>query len=268
MDKRPIENIFDDCCEKMLNGMPKEEILRHYPNHANKLRELLSIAESMHHSSPVKVSDKALMSCLIKVGEAIQQHKERSLGARLQRFFFLPSPVWVRGFALTLIIVFIAWGTSNVSAGSVPGDPLYLIKLITEKVKYFLTVNPEGQVELRIVFSEARSKELLSNFNKEGRINMETMDAMLKEAETSFNLVAKLQPKQQEIYLAKLQDLNDYQKDILNNIREKSPEDQKSKIDDAICQCNQYSQLLQKAQSNGVMCGLCKEGHKTCRCKK
>ncbi len=267
MDKRPIEDIFDECYEKLLSGMPIEEILSLYPRHASELRELLSVAKSMHRSSPVEASDKAMVSCLIKVGEAIQQQKERSFGARLQKLFFFPSVSWARGVALTLVIFFVVWGTANVSASSVPGDPLYLVKLITEKVKYFLAINPEGQVELKIVFSETRSKELVSKFNKDGQIDVETMKAMLKEAEASINLVANLPTKQQEIYLAKLQYLNAYQKDILNNIREKSPEDQKSAVDEAICQCDQHSQMLQKVQSNG-MCGSCKEKHKTCSCKK
>ncbi len=251
MDKnnRPIEDIFNDCCEKMLEGMSVEEVIRQYPNNAKALREFLSVAQKMKDMPPMEVSEQEVISCLIKVGEAIQRQKESSFSARLNRLFFFPSVAWARGFALSLAFVFVAWGTINVSAGSVPGDPLYLIKLMTERVKYFLTINPESQMELKIVFSERRSKELVDKFNKDGQIDIQTLKAMLNEAGASLDAVAKLPVGEQKIYLAKLEYLNAYQKDVLQDLRGKVSESQKSKLDDAICMCNQRDQWLHKARS-------------------
>lgn len=248
-DNRPIEDIFNECCEKMLKGMSVEEIIHQYPNNAKELRELLSVAQKMKDIPLLKVSEQEVISCLIKVGEAIQKQKESSFSARLNRLFFFPSVAWARGFALTLVLVFVAWGTVNVSASSVPGDPLYLVKLMTERVKYFLTINPEGQMELKMVFSERRSKELVDKFNKDGRIDIQTLKAMLNEAGASLDAVAKLPVGEQKIYLAKLEYLNAYQKDVLQDLRGKAPESQKAKLDDAICTCNQRDQWLHKKRS-------------------
>ncbi len=251
MDNRLIEDIFNECCEKVLAGMPVEEVIRQYPNYAKELRELLSVVEGIRDVPPLKILDQKMISCLIKVGEEIQRQRERSFSARLNRLFFFPSPAWARGFALALAIVFVTWGTVNVSASSVPGDPLYLVKLVSEKIRYFLTVNPEGQMELKIVFSERRSKELVNKFNKDGHIDIQTLKTMLSEAEDSLRYVAKLPAGEQKIYLAKLEYLNAYQKDILQDLRTKVPQAQKAKLDDAICTCNQRDQWLQKARSNG-----------------
>ncbi len=253
MYNKPIEDIFNECCEKVLGGMPIEEVIRQYPNYAKELRELLSLAEGIKEAPALKISEQKMISCLIKVGEEIQKQKERSFSARLNRLFFFPSPVWARGFALAMTLVFIAWGTVNVSASSVPGEPLYLVKLMTEKIRYFLTVNPEGQMELKVIFSERRSKELVSKFNKDGSIDVQILKTMLSEAGDSLEHIAKLPAGEQKIYLAKLEYLNAYQKDILQDLQAKVPEDQKAKLDDAICTCNQRNQLLQKARGSGSM---------------
>lgn len=250
-DNRPIEDIFNECCEKMLGGMSVEEVIRQYPNNAEELGELLSMAQKMKDVPPLKVSEQELISCLIKVGEAIQRQKESSFSARLNRLFFFPSVAWARGFACALAIVFVAWGTINVSASSVPGEPLYFVKLMTERVKYFLTINPEGRMELKMVYSQRRSRELVDKFNKDGQIDIQILKAMLNEAGASLDAVAKLPVQGQKIYLAKLEYLNAYQKDVLQDLRSKVSESQKSKLDDAICMCNQRNQWLQKARNHG-----------------
>ena len=259
MDKknRPIEDIFDECCEKMLEGQSLEAIIRQYPNHAKELKELLSLAKMMNNTTSVEVSEHKVMSCLIKVGEEIQRQKENAFSARLSRLFFFPSVAWARGFALVLAIVFVSWGTINVSASSVPGDPLYLVKLMTEKVKYFLTVNPEGQMELKMVFSQRRSKELVDKFNKDGHIDIQTLKVMLKEAGESLDAIGKLPVSQQKIYLTKLEFLNAYQKNVLQDLRTKAPDAQKSKLDEAICTCNERDQWIHKTHSACSMSAGC-----------
>ncbi|MBF0571134.1 MAG: hypothetical protein HQL12_04615 [Candidatus Omnitrophica bacterium] len=259
MDKnnKPIEDIFNECCEKMLRGMSLEDVIRQYPNHAKELKELLSVTQKLNDMPPIEISEHQVMSCLIKVGEEIQRQKENTFSARLNRLFFFPSVAWARGFALVLAIVFVSWGTINVSASSVPGDPLYLVKLLTEKVKYFLTVNPEGQMELKIVFSERRSKELVDKFNKDGHIDIQTLKAMLNEAGASLDAIAKLPVSEQRNYLTKLKFLNAYQKDVLQDLRAKAPESQKSKLDEAICTCNERDQWIQKTHSACSMSSGC-----------
>ncbi len=251
MNNRAIEDIFDECFDKVLSGVPVEEVIRQYPNNAKELRGLLSVVQKVRDVTPLKISDQKVISCLIKVGEAVQRQKERSFSARFDRLFFFPSISWAQGFALTLAIVFVAWGTINVSASSVPGEPLYLVKLMTERIKYFLTMNTEGQMELRIVYSERRSKELIDRFNKDGHIDTQTLKAMLYEAGTSLDSIAKLPAQEQKIYLAKFEYLNAYQKEVLQDLRTQVPEAQKSKLDDAICTCNQRDQWLQKERSSG-----------------
>jgi len=249
MSNRPIEDIFNECYEKMLSGISVEEIIRQYPDHAKEIKELLSVVRNVKDVEPLKVSEEKLISCLIKVGEEIQKTKENSFLARIDRVFFFPSVAWARGFAVVLAIVFVAWGTMNVSAGSVPGDPLYLVKLMTERVKYFMTINPEGRMELKIVFSQRRSKELVEEFNKDGRIDIQTLKAMLNEAGASLEAIAKMPATEQKIFLTKLEYLNAYQKDVLQDLRDKAPKEQKTQLDAAICTCGQRDQWLHKARS-------------------
>lgn len=247
MDKKPIEDIFNECCEKIMAGMRPEEVVRHYPQYADELRELLGVAQAIKNTPPLKISDEKLLSCLIKVGVEIQKQRENPLSARLSRLFLFPSMGLMRGFALTVAIIFAAWGTINASAGSLPGEPLYPIKLLTEKATYLLTVNPEAQMELKITFSERRSKELVKKFNRDGAIDIQTLKTMLYEAAQPLDVVVKLPAREQKIYLPKLHYLSNYQKNMLQDLKQKTSDEQRLVLDKAILLCQQRCAWLQKA---------------------
>ena len=107
MDKnnRPIEDIFNECCEKMLGGMSVDEVIRQHPNNAKELRELLSVVQNVKDVPPLEISDQKVISCLIKVGEAIQRQKENACAYWI--FSFVIYTFWFLQFVLGFVFWFL-----------------------------------------------------------------------------------------------------------------------------------------------------------------
>lgn len=250
--KKPIEEILDICLEKVAQGVPIDEVLEQYPDYKDQLKHLLAIATDIKDAPVPTVSDRAVASCLIKMGKAIQLQKEKTRRVKLPRISYFPSPAWIRGLVFVLILIFISWSTASLSAYSLPGDLLYPVKLVTEKVKYFLTINSEGKAELRITYSEERTKELVKHLNKKGELNTQLLKAMLDEAALALANVSRLPEDKETVYLSKLEHLNAYQKDILEGLKSKVPQPQQEELDNAIQMCGYRGQWMRKMRKGEV----------------
>src|SRR4030042_349878 len=163
-----MEKILDICLEKIEEGIPLDKILMEYPEHREELRELLTIAKDIENAPLPSLRDEAMDFCLIKVHKALQIQKKTGWRARLPRLQWprllpFPSPSWAKALAFVLILVFVSWGGVNLSADSLPGDPLYPIKLATAKVRCFLTIEPEGKAKLRLAYLEGLKSKVSSS---------------------------------------------------------------------------------------------------------
>jgi len=65
--EKPIEKILDLCLEKIKEGIPTEEVLRQYPDYADELKELLTIAKHIKDSPSPVPSDKGVASALLNL---------------------------------------------------------------------------------------------------------------------------------------------------------------------------------------------------------
>ncbi len=238
-----MEEIFDVCLEKLEDGIPVDEVLEEYPEHSEELKELLTIAKDIENAPLPRLRDEAVASCLVKVHDALQLQKKPAWRPRLprlqwSRLFYIPSPAWAKALAFVLILVFISWGAVNLSADSLPGDILYPVKLTTEKVRCFLTIEPEGKAKLRLAYSEERAQELVRYFDEKGELNIRVLQAMLDEAALTMDNIPRL-PKDKGIaYCLKLEQLCRFQEEVLEGLKSKVPLIQRQELDNAtkICQ--------------------------------
>lgn len=249
--KKPVEEILDACLEKIKQGMAIGEILSQYPDYVDELKELLLIAKDIKDTPLPQPSDRAITTCLIKIGKVLQLQRERAYKKRLPKLFYFPSLAWVRASVFALIIIFISWTTVSLSAQSLPGDILYPIKILTEKVKYFLTINPEGKAELRLIYSEERTKELVKHLGKKGKLNLGLLKAMLDEAALALENVSSLSESERQVYFSKIEHLNAYQKDVLENLKTKVISDEEE-LNTAINMCDSRTQWIGKMRRKEV----------------
>lgn len=246
-----MEKIFAICLEKIEEGISVDEVLEEYPEYREGLKELLTIAKDIENAPLPRLRDEAVASCLVKVHDALQLQKKPVWRARLprlqwSRLFYFPSPAWVKALAFVLVAILISWGAVNLSADSLPGEPLYPIKLTTEKVRCFLTIEPEGKAKLRLAYSEERAQELVRYLDEKGELNIRVLQAMLDEAALVMENIPRLRKDKGIVYCSKLEQLCRFQEEVLEGLKSKVPLTQRQELDNAIQICQHRHEWVGK----------------------
>ena len=219
--EKDLEKILDDCIDELRNGGSVESILAKYPEYISELKPLLELVQAMERLPKPEPSTDAVSAALVSIGEEIAllrpvefpelKKKRRSIFGKLVQ---QPRLAWTLSAAFALVLMFVA--ISTVSANSVPGDILYPLKLVTEKVSFLLTFSSERKAELRLTFSEQRTEEIRRVLQKSGKLDERLLDAMLKEAQSALEEAPN---DTSALFLAKLNTVNTYQKDVLESFR-------------------------------------------------
>ena len=160
-----LENIFNECLERMFQGESIDSCLGSYPEEAAELEPLLRTAMGFSWRA----------SSLQPRPEFKAQTRLRLQGAQTyatqprqpQRHGFL---AWQRGwaFALTAALIVLLSGTGTVAASSnaLPDETLYPVKLATEQVKVAFTFSDAGKAELHSQLAEDRAMEIAAMAHK------------------------------------------------------------------------------------------------------
>jgi hypothetical protein len=156
---KKLENIFNECLERMARGESIEGCLQSYPKEAAELEPLLRTALGFSWRA----------SALQPRPEFKARARLRFQGAQLcageqkqpERPGFF---AWQRGwaFALTavLVILFTGAGTAAASSDALPDEPLYPVKLATERVRLAFTFSDASQARLHAQLAENRALEI------------------------------------------------------------------------------------------------------------
>ncbi|MBC7263058.1 MAG: hypothetical protein H5T64_01730 [Chloroflexi bacterium] len=166
--------ILDECLGQLNRGESVEACLRRYPHYAAELepllRQYLSIRDIPQVRTPPPRSPDAVQLGRARVLaearrlRAALPSRPPSLTERIQQFW---TPLVQRGLAssavvLVLVIALLAGGSVMASANSLPGDPLYGVKRISQEVQLALTLNSEAKAQLRQRLDEQRRQEALA----------------------------------------------------------------------------------------------------------
>jgi hypothetical protein len=150
---------------------------------------------------------------------------------------------WVFSGAFALLVVL--FGVATISAGSLPGDLLYPVKLVTEKVKFLLTFDSEKKAELRLTFSDRRLEEMIKAFQQSNTLDTTVLAAMLDEAKLALQESAP-QPQTASLFLTKLSHTNALQKDVLTRIRSRVDPSSGPIVDEAIGMCDMRDRWMRR----------------------
>lgn len=243
-----IDEILDNCLEEIKKGRSIEECLSQYFQFSKQLEPLLMLTSEIEKLPKPQITHGKLLSTLVRAGEILAE-KEKYKQSYWKRFIVL-RPVMIYAVAVVLLLI-IGWSTIKVSAYSGPGNILYPIKLITEKVKYLLTFNTEGKIDLHITFANERLKELVSNLQRVGELDKKILNVILDESKMALNTTSILPQEKSYMYLNKISQFNDYQKKTLEQIRPQVVAEERKIIDDAIEMCSERRRWMR---------GMCNEG--------
>jgi vacuolar-type H+-ATPase subunit F/Vma7 len=196
---KKLENIFNDCLERMIQGESIESCIRSYPEEVAELEPLLRAAlDIKERALPVQLCPEFENQTRIRLEGAQLYAKQQK---QLKRAW---SSHWKRGwaYALTVVIVilFVSGGTIAASSSALPDNPLYSVKLASEQVRLVFTFSDAGKAELHTQLAEKRVQEIVAMAHQ-GNTEQVTilttkLASYLEEANYSIKRVEEIEAKQ------------------------------------------------------------------------
>ncbi len=172
--KANFETILDDCLAQLRAGSTVEDCLARYPEHADALQSLLTVAFQVHRL-PAPAPDRAAMNAgRQRMIESVRAKtaQQRQVGLLGVPWFRWTRPLESLSFgsqltravimvALVLLVITLSTGGLVAAAqGSLPGDALYPLKRAAETARMILTLDPTAQRQLQDQFDQERQNEV------------------------------------------------------------------------------------------------------------
>lgn len=172
-----IEVALDECLSRLQRGENLEDCLRLFPDQREELEPLLQTAALVRESYRRATLPAGQAQALARVrtrfmAEVEQRRRAMESPKRVlpeqkkERRWFRWTPFFglSRGLAtatLTLLLVIAVLGGGSIaSANSLPGDPLYGVKRVSEQVRYFLTLGEQRRSDLLQEYEQRRLSEV------------------------------------------------------------------------------------------------------------
>jgi len=169
-----MEDILNECLERVSKGESIETCLNAYPEQASKLEPLLKTSLVLMRKSAAIQPDAEYRARAQSQLQAMfyAKHERAEKRARI--------PVWHRKWAVamtTVLVVLLAGiGTVAASATALPDDALYPVKLAAEQVRVTLAFSDVDEAKLHLQFAERRADEMteMARQGKSDKISMLT----------------------------------------------------------------------------------------------
>lgn len=157
---RELDNVLEQCLERLLvEGESIEQCLQSFPAYQEELKPLLEMALATKQASDIRprpeFREKARYQFYSELQEA-ESKKGRSFFSRGWWPRWATVPV-----AVVLGLVMVGGGLVAASGGSMPGEPLYSVKLVTEQVQLAFTPSALGKAELYAKLADRRVAEIV-----------------------------------------------------------------------------------------------------------
>lgn len=174
-----LNSIVEGCLQRLRAGQRIEDILQDYPQEAEYLRGVLEAARSLRKQPIAQPRPEAFQAGRTRMLAAAQkkwgpvspvssgvlsryaEQIRQKLSIRIFGKETLDMKLTLR-LALTFIFVLVMGGllTLNVSASSLPGEPLYVVKRAWENVRLGVTANTASRQTLETQFALERKEEI------------------------------------------------------------------------------------------------------------
>ena len=158
MDER-LEEVLEQCRQRLARGESIEQCLTAYPGHREQLRQLLPLLAALKALAPAP--DPAAAHAARKRFHGYVLAEQRKRAAEHQT----PAPLrWLRRVAIPLAAVIALGGSGaglvTASADALPGSPLFPIQQAKEQVVQQLARTPEQQVAYQVDLATRRLQQL------------------------------------------------------------------------------------------------------------
>ncbi|MBM3141613.1 MAG: hypothetical protein FJ005_01010 [Chloroflexi bacterium] len=156
---RKLDDIFNECYERIRSGESLKSCLKRYPEHAAELESLLKTSFDIgRRASYIQPRPEFKHWAQVRL-EGAQRYAKQQRQAERPGLFS-----WRQGWAVavTAILVLLLTGGSTVAASSnaLPDQPLYPVKLATEQVRLAFAISDTSKAELHTKLAENRALEI------------------------------------------------------------------------------------------------------------
>src|SRR4030042_1433477 len=191
---RNLEDIFNECYERIRAGESLQSCLARYPEHYAELKSLLEttfdIGRGASHIPP-RPEFKHWAQVRL---QGAQHH------ANQQRQGEKPSPFswwrqsWAVAVAAVLIMLLTTGGTMAASSNAMPDQTLYPMKLATEEMQVAFSFSEESKAEIHTQLAETRATEIgvMANKGKTEHVAI-TAARLAKQMELADAAIAKME---------------------------------------------------------------------------
>jgi hypothetical protein len=157
---RKIEDIFNNCLERMFKGESVEDCLGAYPEQAPELEPLLKTSFAIAQRSSAIQPTPEFKGRVHSQLQAMLYAKQKEIEERGARIHFWHKR-WVLAMTGVLGFLLIGVGTVGASTSALPDGTLYPLKLATEQVRLTLALSDVDKAKLHIQCAERRADEMV-----------------------------------------------------------------------------------------------------------
>jgi len=153
---RELENIFDDCLERLARGETLMQCLESHPEQAAQLEPLLRTVQAARETSAILPRPEFRARARYEFHSALQEAASKKRPA----LFGLRTRLVTAMVALSIILVS-GGGTVVMASSSMPDNPLYPVKLATEEVQLALTPSDIDKAKVCVMQADRRVDEIV-----------------------------------------------------------------------------------------------------------
>src|SRR4030043_290931 len=163
---RNLEDIFNECYERIRAGESLQSCLARYPEHHAELKSLLETTFDIgRRASYIHPRPEFKHWAQVRLQGAQHQSNQQMQGEN-------PSPFsggrqsWAVAVAAVLIMLLTTGGTMAASSNAMPDQTLYPMKLATEEMQVAFAFSEESKAEIHTQLAETRATEIGVMANK------------------------------------------------------------------------------------------------------
>jgi hypothetical protein len=157
-----FNDILSECLDRILKGGTVEQCLRDYPEQAAELEPLLRTALHAKIASNVQPRAEFRARARYEFQSALRDiEMKKSRQNPFLSWIWQRQPGWSLAVIAVVVMVLSGGGVVAASSFSMPDDPLYSVKLASEKVQLAVTPSDLGKAELNNKFADRRTEEIV-----------------------------------------------------------------------------------------------------------
>src|SRR4030043_327989 len=191
---RNLEDIFNECYERIRAGESLQSCLARYPEHYAELKSLLETTFDIgRRASYIHPRPEFKHWAQVRLQGAQHQSNQQMQGEN-------PSPFsggrqsWAVAVAAVLIMLLTTGGTMAASSNAMPDQTLYPMKLATEEMQVAFAFSEESKAEIHTQLAETRATEIgvMANKGKTEHVAI-TAARLAKQMELADAAIAKME---------------------------------------------------------------------------